>query len=182
MDAIFIWLFMLLAASGIIMRISEITGVSFWFGSGERSIYGMETFESYTLLSLLISSLLIFKGITGFGMWMEKDWAIKFGIIDAGIGIVICVIMTIIEPVFQNIDGKFNINLRFELLFLIPYLIKCFKMQKDWEKFDISGLETTTLIVPEEKIETVVVEKIESEKIVEEKIDKEDHSRFMPKG
>ncbi|MFN3785166.1 MAG: hypothetical protein ACK4R6_14720, partial [Spirosomataceae bacterium] len=76
MDAIFIWLFMLLAASGIIMRISEITGVSFWFGSGERSIYGMETFESYTLLSLLISSLLIFKGITGFGMWMEKDWAI----------------------------------------------------------------------------------------------------------
>ncbi|MBP6557524.1 MAG: hypothetical protein KA213_04105 [Flavobacterium sp.] len=164
------------------MRISEISGVSFWFGSGERSIYGMETFESYTLLSLFISSLIIFKGITGFGMWTEKDWAIKFGIIDASIGILICVIMTITEPVFQNIDGKSNINLRFELLFLVPYLIKCFKLREDWEQFDYLGSKKRTTIVPKETTETIIPQKEEPQKIVEQTIDKEDHSRFMPKG
>ena len=110
-----------------------------------------------------------------------KDWAIKFGIIDAIIGIVICIIMMTIEPIFQNNDGKSNLNLRYELIFLIPYLIQCLKLRNSWENFGYTDSENISTTVPKEIIKPFVLEKVEPEKIVEEKINKEDHNRFMPK-
>lgn len=191
---VFIWICMFLGASSIASRLFGILGISLWLNSnGEKSIYGMETFENYSLLALLISTLLIFKGITAFGMWMEKDWAIKFGMIDAGVGIVICVIMMFIEPLIENNGGKFNLNFRFELLLLIPYLIKCFKIRKPWNEIAESNSLKTPSVTNKYKIETTNIKKIEPEKSteesiafeekinVEEKIDREDPTRFMPK-
>lgn len=167
---------------------------TFWINSGEKTIYGMETYESYSFLAILITSILFFKGITAFGMWTEKDWAIKFGIIDAGIGIIVCSFMMFIEPLFESYDENYHLNFRFELLLLIPYLIKCLKIRKPWEEFTefdyfkmmsrMNEFQTQTVAVEETETEEPVAEKIDikEDTAIEEKIDKEDPRRFMPKN
>ncbi len=151
----------------------------------------METNENYSLLALFITALILFKGITAFGMWTEKDWAIKFGIIDAAIGVVTCVIMMFIEPLFENTEGSWNINFRFELLFLLPYFFKCLKIRQQWDsvtKLTLPEMSTTeSSKVNNEPINVVSNIENENHTVIEEKnnteqmIDKEDHSRFMPK-
>lgn len=183
----FIWIFILLTASSILFRVFKLFGIVFWFGSGESSIYGMSTYDSFSLLGIFIGALLIFKGVTAFAMWTEKDWAIKFGILDACIGIAICIIMTFIQPIFENIEGKNNINFRFELLLLIPYLIKCIQLQKIWTQEPDISIDNSSILVSTPQV-TVTVQQ-ETETIVEEKensstveeFDKEDPRRFMPK-
>ena len=189
---VFIWIWMFLGASSIVSRLLGILGISLWLNSnGEKSIYGMETTENYSVLALLITMLIIFKGITAFGMWTEKDWAIKLGIIDATIGIAVCISMMFIEPIFENNEGSWNINFRFELVLLIPYLIKCLQIRKQWDnvsELSLSDTLTTTIseTINEQRSESAIDKMddrivIEDEKAEDEKIDKEDHSRFMPK-
>ena len=38
------------------------------------------------------------KAITSYGLWMEKDWAVKFGIIDAVLGIIVCIVVMAVLP------------------------------------------------------------------------------------
>lgn len=134
---IFIWLFLIIGTFAIITRILSIFGIDYWINTnGEKTIYGMETTENYSILSIFISSLIIYKGVVAFGMWTEKKWAINAGIIDAGVGIVICIIMMFIEPIFLK-GEKYNINFRFELIFLLPYLIKCMKIKEKWSDYSL---------------------------------------------
>lgn len=186
---VFIWIFMLLGLSSIITRALELIGVSLGVNS-PKTIYGLETYEKISVLSFLITSLLIFKGVVAFGMWTEKKWAIKFGISDAIIGILICVSVMFIEPLFRiDKDGVYDLNFRFELLLLIPYLLSCVKIRKEWVNFTDAPLVVKTS-----------TENIASESFVEEKndevkmdehetgnenkkdivLDKEDPRRFMP--
>ena len=61
------------------------------------------------------------------------------GLIDAAIGIIVCIVMMIIKPMFSLVDGIWQMNIRFEVLFLLPYLIKCWKIKKSWEQFPGQG-------------------------------------------
>jgi hypothetical protein len=134
---VFIWIFMFTGASGIVVVLLEAIGspIHFWFVS-ESSIYGMQTFERFSLLGIFISTLIIFKGYTAFAMWTEKKPAIKLGLIDAVVGIIVCIIMMIVKPVFALVDGIWQMNLRFEILFLVPYLIKCWRIRKAWGQLE----------------------------------------------
>ncbi len=185
----FIWIFMILGGASVLFRILKLVGVTYWVGTNESSIYGMSTYESFSLLGIFIGLLLIFKGVTAFGMWTEKDWALKLGMIDASIGIVICVVMTCLYPIFEKVDGKNSINLRFELLLLIPYLIKCIQLQKIWpEELNTPVAYTPTpepivtrTLEPEPIVEETPSTETEENTTVDDGMDKEDPRRFMPK-
>ncbi|MFI1773300.1 hypothetical protein [Thalassobellus citreus] len=97
------------------------------------SFYGFETNEQFSLIGLMIIAIGIFKGFTAFSLWLEKDYAIKMGKIDAIIGIVICTISMLVLPFFQE---GFNISIRLELALLIPFLIKLNKIQNVWESLN----------------------------------------------
>lgn len=179
----FIWIFMFMGASGLAVSAWELilspTGLGF-----DKELYGMQTYEGFSPLALFIKTLIIFKGVTAFGMWTEKNWAINFGIADAAIGIVVCVVMMFLQPLFEIVNGTFMFNFRFEILFLIPYLIKCLKIRKRWENRE--GTYSITTNIPSSDQEKQVIEKPEIkdgniEKIEQgDNIDKEDPRRFMP--
>jgi hypothetical protein len=94
------------------------------------ALYGLETTDTFYITWWVICSLFLFKGITGFALWSEKSYAIKLGIVDAVIGILICCTV-MFAPVF---NGRLVSNYRLELVALIPYLIWLLKVKEQWEE------------------------------------------------
>jgi magnesium-transporting ATPase (P-type) len=125
------WFFMLFGILGIICLLIGLFGFQ-----PDLSLYGFETHNPYSITGLMIIGLGLLKGITSYALWFEKDFAVKVGIIDAIVGILICIVsmtMLLITP-----DAKFTFRL--ELILLIPYLIKLVKIESKW-KISIEGKE-----------------------------------------
>ncbi|GEN74764.1 hypothetical protein [Chryseobacterium hagamense] len=74
--------------------------------------------------------LIIFKGIVAYGLWFEHKWAVQAAIIDAIIGIGVCIIMMVVIP-FTIPNVSFTIRL--ELIPLYFYLVKMQKIKSTWE-------------------------------------------------
>ena len=123
---IFTWIFLIISAIAPIVFVLGLMGFT-----AQLALYGLETNEPLSPIGILITALFIIKGITAFGFLKEKDWAIKIGIADAIIGIVICTLV-MLYPII-NSDSKFS--LRIELVALIPYLLKLLKIKTQWETF-----------------------------------------------
>ena len=123
---IFLWIFMVLGAIAPIGLILGILGIDF-----NLALYGLETTNALSITGLLIILFFAIKGSVSFGLWTEKDWAVKLAIIDAVIGIVACTIVMLVLPFLSHSNG-FNFNVRLELIALIPYLIKMRKIKGDW--------------------------------------------------
>lgn len=122
---IFIWIFLLIGLIAVLI-------LAFGFflnNNAELSVYGLKTTSLYSPTGLIITSILIFKGIVSYGLWFEQKWGPKAAIIDAVLGIFICGIMMFIFPFVTN---SHHFAFRFELLFLVPYLTKMQKIQKTW--------------------------------------------------
>ena len=96
------------------------------------SLYGLETTNALSVTGLLIIVLFAVKGVVSFGLWTEKEWAVNLAIMDGAIGIIACSIIMIVLPFLSGNNG-FNINFRFELAILIPYLIKMIKINTEWK-------------------------------------------------
>ena len=191
----FIWFFMISTVFTCVSIAFASIGITIYFGfppSDTSSIYGLESNDIYSPLGFLINLLVIFKGVTGFGMWTGKDWAINFGIVDALLGIGICLVVTMVYPF---IDAGM-LNLRLEILVLVPYLIKCLKLRNKWKylspvhQFTINDFGQTAFLansqVEDYKESNIVVNDQENEETHDsnedvDKIDKEDHRKFMPK-
>jgi hypothetical protein len=123
---VFIWIFMIF---GAIAPLAFVRGL---FGPNlELSLYGIEAYRSLTLIGLVLFLLFVLKGIAAFGLWTEKEWAIKVAMVDAYLGIAICVFMTLVYPFINGMEG-FRFNLRLELVALIPYAIKLDKIKEQW--------------------------------------------------
>ena len=123
---IFTWIFLIISAIAPIVFVLGLMGFT-----AQLALYGLETNEPLSTIGILITALFIIKGITAFGLLKEKDWAIKIGIADAIIGIVICTLV-MLYPII-NSDSKFS--LRIELVALVPYLLKLLKIKTQWETF-----------------------------------------------
>ncbi len=123
---VFIWIFMALGVFAPVGIVLSLVGVPFY-----DSLYGLETGDALSLMGLFITSLLIFKGISAYGLWTGKDWAIDIAQIDAKIGIAICLFVTFASP-FMHLENGFIFNLRLELALLFPYLWKLKKIHFDW--------------------------------------------------
>lgn len=122
---VFLWIFLIAGALATIflMAGSLMTHVSL-------SLYGMDANHPYSMTGLLICVLFLFKGIVAYGLWFEQDWAPQAAIIDAIIGIAICLVMMAIIPF---INPTISFTLRLELIPLYFYLKKIQSIKKTWE-------------------------------------------------
>ncbi len=91
------------------------------------SLYGVESNTIYSLTGIFLVALFSFKTLVAFGLLRYRDWAVKLGIIDAAIGILICCIVII----YSALQAKLIIRL--ELVPLIPYFLKLRKIKNEWE-------------------------------------------------
>src|SRR5215813_8674545 len=110
---IFIWIFIVFACFTPPMIGMSLMGYRSWSG-----LYGLETNNTFSIIGLIICLLFLFKGIAAFALWSEKTYAIKLGIIDAVIGIMICCTVMCVSL----LNREFPFNFRLELIALIPYL------------------------------------------------------------
>jgi hypothetical protein len=124
---VFCWIFMIMGIFAPIGLLLGIFGINFQF-----AFYGMETNEPISIIGIILITLFLLKGISAFGLWTEKDWAIKVGLIDAIIGILVCIYIMLIYPFIDDKPG-FTLSLRLELILLIPYFLKLNKIKNDWE-------------------------------------------------
>jgi hypothetical protein len=122
---IFIWIFIVFGALGVLGFIAGLFSVRF-----EASLYGLETDNPLSAVGLFICFLFVFKGIVSVDLWTEKDWAVDMGIADAILGIAVCVMVMIMS--FANSDSHFAFRL--ELVLLIPFLIKLWNIRTTWKK------------------------------------------------
>lgn len=122
---VFLWIFLIAGSISAILLVagSLLTHVSL-------SIYGINANHPYSTTGLLICLLFLFKGIVAYGLWFEQDWAPQAAIIDAIIGIAVCLLMMAIIP-FVNQTISFTIRL--ELIPLYFYLKKMQSIKKTWE-------------------------------------------------
>lgn len=193
----FIWAFMILAAlSSIIYLVYMFTGI--FFGYKETSIYGMETQDLFSPLWIFITALLLFKVFISFSMWTEKRWVIDLGILDAVLGIIICMYMMFIKPLAHVEGENYEFKFRIEIVFLIPYLYKCIKINNTWKnmknyvpnptikkenlvKFSNEKTTNDLKIAPSEISQSILV----NEYVPKENIDRENDDdylkRYMPK-
>src|SRR5215471_2312262 len=93
---IFIWIFIVFACFIPPMLVMSVMGYR-----PLSALYGLETTNTFSVTGLIVCSLFLFKGIAAFGLWTEKAYAIKLGIIDAVIGIMTCCTM-MCAPLFAN--------------------------------------------------------------------------------
>lgn len=126
----FCWVFMIMGGITPFAIVLGILGFSF-----NISLYGIETNTPLSVAGMGLTALFILKGATAFGLWTEKDWAIKLGYVDAIIGILVCIVVTFIQPMFDTSNGfMVSYSFRFELLFLVPYLYKLSKISPQWKQ------------------------------------------------
>jgi hypothetical protein len=124
---VFTWIFLIF---GMIIPIAFIFGILGF--SFQLSLYGLESNTPLSAIGLGIMGVFLLKGITAFALWMEKDWAIDLGQVDAVVGICICVFLMVIYPMIDTNPG-FKFNFRLELLLLIPFLVKLGTMKEQWK-------------------------------------------------
>ncbi len=121
---IFAWLFMVLGAIAVLGIPFAAMGFKYAI-----SLYGLETTDPFSLLGVFLVAVFLFKGVTAFCLWTEKDIALKLAWIDAWMGIATCAYMMLINPFMQP---GFVVSLRLELVLLIPYLLWIRKVRPNW--------------------------------------------------
>lgn len=122
---IFLWFFLI---GGSFAALFLIIGP--FLNKIDLSLYGITAIHPYTLPGMIVTLLLIFKGIVAYGLWFEQKWAPQAAIIDAITGIAVCTIMMVIIP-FTVPHISFTIRL--ELIPLYFYLVKMREIKQLWE-------------------------------------------------
>ncbi|RPD41663.1 hypothetical protein [Chitinophaga barathri] len=122
---VFTWIFLVFGGLLPLGFIAGIAGINY-----EIALYGLESNHPLSLTGLSLFALFALKALVAYGLWMEKEWAVQAGIIDALIGIGICVYQMFISPF---LGPGFVISMRLELIALIPYLLKLRRLYDDWK-------------------------------------------------
>lgn len=122
---VFIWIFFFAAFITIL-----ILAFGFFLTPFDLSLFGLKTEEIYTPTGIFICILYLYKGAVSYGLWFEKDWGPKAGIIDAFVGFLVCISVMVIIPFFTTP----HFNLRLEILILIPYLRSMQKLEYSWKR------------------------------------------------
>ncbi|WP_343704050.1 hypothetical protein [Chitinophaga sp.] len=122
---VFSWLFILSAIIAIVCLVLGLLGKLV-----NLALYGLQTTDALSGAGLLIIGIYLYKGVVAIGLLGEQDWAVDAGLIDAVIGIVLCIYFTI-EPF---ITGGTNFSIRLELVLLGLFFWKLIKMRDGWKK------------------------------------------------
>jgi len=114
---VFSWIFLVFGILGILGIVCGILGYQI-----SLSFFGLATKDPFSMDGIVIIGLLLFKAIVSYGLLWEEDWAVIAGIVDAILGIVICILMV------------FYSSYRLEFVFLVPYLFRLLKIKSGWEQ------------------------------------------------
>jgi hypothetical protein len=120
---IFIWCFMVLGVFAVPIFFMGIFGFSC-----SIALYGFETTDPTSIVGISLLLLFILKGVVSYALWFEKKWAIDLALFDAYLGIAICMV-SMIFPLGRDISKN---GFRLEIIILIPYLIKLYRIRKLW--------------------------------------------------
>jgi len=123
---VFIWIFMVFGVIAPIGLVFGLLGYEFTL-----SLYGIETNKPISIMGLVLIAIFLYKGISAFGLWTGKKWAIEVARIDAILGFIICVFSFLIIPIISDSES-IGFSFRLEILLLIPYFLKLNKIQKEW--------------------------------------------------
>lgn len=129
---VFVWIFMIF---GVLVPLGLISGILGF--PLQLALYGLETTEPLSMTGLVVTGLFLFKGIVAFALWMEKEWAVTAGQADAIIGIAVCIFVMLFYPFING--HVFKLNIRLELILLIPYLIKLNRIKSVWIEKAVAG-------------------------------------------
>jgi len=121
-----IWLFLIFLA---VVPVGVVFGLlNFDF---QISLLGLSTNDPFSAIGLFLIALFIFKGITAFGLWTEKVWAVDVAKIDAIISIVICCL-----TMGYSLFALHTFTIRLELILITLYYLKMNNIEYDWKNFD----------------------------------------------
>ncbi|RYY69810.1 MAG: hypothetical protein EOO13_08410 [Chitinophagaceae bacterium] len=122
----FMWIFLVFGAVLPIVVVMGILGKPI-----ALALYGMETYDVFSITGLIITSCFAVKAVVAYGLWAGKPWALQLAMADAIIGILVCCLSMFAPELFATVStsGSF----RLELLLLIPYLIKSIKLNDAWK-------------------------------------------------
>jgi hypothetical protein len=95
------------------------------------ALYGLESSDKRSFITLVVIVLFLLKGTAAYGLLFEKDWAIEVGLVDAAVGILVCLFVGLYTMIGR---GSYIASFRLELVLLIIYLIKLLKIQAIWKK------------------------------------------------
>ncbi len=117
---IFGWIFIVMSvAVPILMIFSSVTGQP-----GNFYIFGLSyTGSAFHPMALLICTIILFLGVSAFGLLFGKSWGVNACLANGYIGILICVAVMFYTG-FSSI--------RLEPLIQIFYLVKLHKIRKAW--------------------------------------------------
>jgi len=123
---VFIWIFMALGGLAIPVFIFGLLGFNV-----NLALYGFETNQPMSVVGISLLTVFIFKGLVSYSLWREKDWATILGMVDAVLGLVICLVSHFgVSYLDEYRTGGF----RLEILFLIPYLVKLYYIEGKWRE------------------------------------------------
>lgn len=142
----FTWMFMLMGAISPLVLIAGFFGVS-----ADLAAFGLETNNPISIVGVFLIVTFAFFGVIGFGLWTEKPWAVRLAKIGALYGIAVCVFMMAIYP-FLTASTGIHINIRLELILLVPYFYKLRKIQKSWEENKFPEASANTQLAPNSTI------------------------------
>ena len=123
---VFVWFFLITGVLSVPLLFFAVNGSQF-----EMALYGLETNDSRSTLGFILLFLFLFKGVVSYMLWFEKKWAIDFGIIDAVIGIIICLDSMLNFPIV--LSDQRALSFRWELVILVLYLVKLIRIKTGWE-------------------------------------------------
>ena len=129
----FCWVFLVLAVLApvclLVPSLGFRIGDDISIGGSRVALYGLNAANNADGLTQFIVVLFILKGIVSYGLLSEKDWAMKLGMIDGAIGVIICFITMLVLPFFD-----FGFRFSWELLFLFPYQARLWRFRVLWEE------------------------------------------------
>ncbi len=122
---IFIWIFIIIGGFCIPVFVLGAFGFSF-----QIALYGYETKDPFSLIGIILTSIYLLKGVVALSLWLEKDYAIVLGLVDAIIGILLCIFSMFGILYFSGISKEFKF--RPEILILLIYFAKLLALKKIW--------------------------------------------------
>ena len=124
----FIWIFMVLGGIAVLIIPYGFTGKPI-----QLAIYGIETYVVFSATGFVLLAVFLLKGLSAYALWTEKDAAIILAILDGSLGLLICLFLMIGYPFIDHIAGVKG-GFRFEIILLIPYLLKLITIKSAWDK------------------------------------------------
>ena len=124
---IFCWVFLFISFCVPVMIVLSLFGLQ-----TEWRLFGLITTDIISAEGLSIIFLYLLKGFTAFQLLFSKNKGILWGKIDSIISLIVCIFMSLMNPILHN--ANFITSFRLEILILLVFLYKIFSIEARWKK------------------------------------------------